>query len=149
MSAKFQKQQKLRFYLDCSDKKAIVRTALLILFFAAFFFVAKVDIKDFLIRHDPTWTKTVGQIQSVEDITGITHTRVGSRITTIAYKIEYSYMVKGVRYEQIYVSGRENVADFVRFIKPSDKVEIYHKKKNHKKSYINFDIDSDFYRRNR
>ena len=147
MSAKKPKKpKKVRFYLDYSDKKAIKRTALLFLFFAAFFFVAKVDIKDFLIRHDPTWTKTIGEIQSIRDITGIEHTLEGNRITTFAYKIEYCYIVKGIRYEQVYLSGRTNVADFVRHIRPLDKVEIYHKKKKPEESYINFDIYSDFYR---
>jgi len=141
------KSKNIRIYLDYSDKKAIIRTTLIILFFATFYFLVKVDIKDFFIRHNRSWAITIGEVQSIEDITGIEHTLVGNRITTFAYKIEYCYIVGGIRYKQMYVSGRTNVVDFVSFIRPFDKIEIYYKKKNPTESYINFDTNSDFYKK--
>jgi|GEM_PF-2431078 len=151
MTTKYQKQQKgikknirnLKIRLICLDKKSIVRIVLIFCGMASLGVLMTVDIKGNLIRQSPNWATTMGQVQSIEVITGIEQTKTGNQIATRGHKIKYYYVVDGVVYEQeVFIGrGQRNSDRFISFIKPLDSIEIYFKKKRPQKSYINFDIN--------
>ena len=106
-----------------------------------------VDVKAYLIQHNRNWAITTGQVLSIEEITGWKQTMEGGQLYRLGYKIEYSYIVDSIRYEQSYFSGKKSLVEFARFIKPFDNIEVYYKKKKPKESYINMNINSDFYKK--
>ena len=156
MTTKYQKQQK-RYEEEKKkaensptrlDKKSIIYVVLFSFFIAIVCFAIMVDIRGYLIRHDPNWTVTIGQVQSIEEIIGMNQTKAGNRIEIIGYKIKYYYMVDSIGYEQEYIYGARKIdlRRFVGFVKPFDSIEIYYKKEDPKNSYINFNLNSEFYR---
>jgi len=156
MTTKYQKQQKK--YKEEQKKaensstrldlKSITYIVLFLCSIAILCFVITTDIKGYLIQQNPNWTKTTGQVQSIEKITGIKQTKIGNQVETTGYKIKYYYVVNNVVYEQVYLSGtgQKNLHRFINFVKPLDSIEVYYKKKCPKSSYINFNTNSDFYR---
>jgi len=124
------------------DKKSVVYIVLLFCAFAIFYFIMTEDIKGALIRQSPSWTKTMGQVQSIEVVTGIEQTRIGSQTTTKGHRIRYYFLTDGVVYKQeVFIGrGQGNAQRFINFVEPLDSIEVYYKKRNPRRSRINFDI---------
>ena len=157
MTTKYQKQQK-RYEEERKkseslttrlDKKSIIYTVLLFCIMVVLYFIITKDIKGHLIQQNPNWTKATGQVESIEIITGIEQTRIGNQMATIGYKIKYYYLADSVVYEQVFLSGKgqRNLQEFINFVKPLDSIEVHYKKKKPQNAYINFNINSDFYRK--
>ena len=158
MTTKYQKQEKkykeeekrnVENPLIHFDKKSIIHIALFFCFIIIGYFAVTMDFQGYFVQHNPNWTTATGQVQSIDKIVGMEQTRAGNQITTIGYKIKYCYIINGIKYEQKYIYGKTktNLREFVNFVKPLDNVEIYYEKKDPKNSYINININSDFYKK--
>lgn len=95
------------------DIKSIVRLLILCGILAIFFFFLLFDVKDFYIKHNPNWATTIGEALSVREITGIEQNRTGCKITTMAYELEYYYIVDSVKYEQTCLSRKPQIMSFI------------------------------------
>ena len=130
------------------DKKSIIVLVSLFCCLVIFLFVITIDIKGYLVQNNPKWTMTTGFVLSIDEITGMKQTMAGGKIEKVGYKIKYYYMVDSIGYEQEYITGttQNNLREFINFVRPLDSIEIYYKKKKPNNSYINFNINSDFYK---
>ena len=130
------------------DRKSIIYLISFFCFLVIVLFVITIDIKGHLVQHSQNWTMATGHVLSVDEITWMTQTKAGNQMRTVGYKIKYYYMVDDVVYEQEYIlgMGKWNTHKFINFVNPSDSIEVYYEKKSPKNSYINTNINSDFYK---
>ncbi len=128
------------------DGKSTIITISIVAFLALFYFAATTDIRGYFIQKNKNWIATVGEIQSIEKITGVDQSRTGNKIKVTGYKIAYKYSVNGIDYKKENI-GSSNLFRFVSYIYTLEdwKVEVYYKKTNPDESYLNTDLKSKFY----
>jgi hypothetical protein len=148
MTTKFQKSIKKESQNQW-DKKSIITLIIFCSLIIFFVLILSIDIKGIFIQNDKNWNSTTGIIQSIENVTIMEQTRTGNRNQVVQYKIRYLYIVNDVEYNKEIVQSANMVTN--RLINRIDyprncKIEILYKKDNPSNSYINTNINSNFYK---
>ena len=133
------------------DKKSLLILSIIIFLLVGTILFISVDFKEFFIRNSSNWTATVGRIDSIEELTGINQTRMGNKIAVTGYKIEYTYLIGDDElHAETIISPLKN--EFIAYaieVKKKWEIEIYYKKTKITDSYVNTNLGSTFYKKNR
>jgi hypothetical protein len=130
------------------DKKSIIISIIISSFLVSVLVISSIDIKGIFIRNNHNWNTINGTILSYEKATTIDQTLAGNIPRTTHYKIQCLYIVDKIEYKQD-IMLKPNIANrfFAQIEYPINKeIEIFYKKDNPTYSYINTNINSDFYK---
>jgi hypothetical protein len=131
------------------DKKSIIFLIAFSSVIILFFSVLSIDVKGLFIQNNENWNSSVGTILSIENVAIMEQTRTGNTTRTIQYKILCSYVVNQVEYKQEIIHptniATNRLLNWIKYPKNRE-VEILYQKDNPTNSYINTNINSDFYK---